>query len=147
MTVRPAEALPADLSGIAAGRMTFLVYRARGQAAGPWLALQGVLRRSRPGRRMAEMLGSGLGSACGADSFVILRELIAEGQGRCYLPMILGDGDARVERDDAMPAISVPLWVAVHSELRASPRLVALCETLAAKLEAEAPALAGGISE
>ncbi|WP_081617097.1 LysR family transcriptional regulator [Wenxinia marina] len=130
MTVRPALQLPADLVGAPAGRLRFAVYGAAEGGADAWLGLRGMLSRA-PAAAELERLLDGETPECGADSFVTLRELIAAGQGRTYLPTILGDPDPRIVREDGPPEVSVPVWVALHGALSDSPRLVALRDTLA----------------
>ena len=62
--------------------------------------------------------------AGGADSFMVLREMIRAGMGVAVLPTYLGDSDPGLQpRPDLMPEITVPLWVATYSELSDVPRI------------------------
>lgn len=143
ITVRPAERLPEDLVGEAAGSMSFGVFRRRGQHAEGWLGFCGPIARSVAAEWMArsvdpaEIRGR-------ADSFVVLRELAAAGQGQTVLPLFIGLGDPRIEPVAGMtPAISVPIWVASHSDLADVPRIAATRSALVLALRSEADCLAG----
>lgn len=142
IAVRPAVTLPDNLDGIRAARMGFAVYAAPGAPAG-WLGLAGSLSRARPARWLAEEIAPDtiLGRS---DSFVVLREMAAAGQGRAVLPCILGDDDPRLVRlDGAMPEMSVDLWVASHTDMADVPRIRAVREMLAAALSRDAVRLLG----
>ncbi len=124
ITVRPSQKLPEELIGTQAGVLRIAAYRPVGKdGALPWLGLRGALSRS----QMAEWLNAqltGEGSVTGADSFVVLRELVAAGVGQTLLPVVLAAGDPRLVPFDpgiAMP--SVPLWVASHVDMARVPRL------------------------
>ena len=141
LAVRPAQQLPPDLSGEAAGALGFGAYRRAGAGGDvPWLGLQGLLGRTPPARWIAE---SGQPQAgFGADSFPVLREMAAAGLGRAFLPRCLGDGDARLVADPGpTPAMSVPIWVASHADLGDAVRLRRLRRRLAEGLRDLAPVL------
>lgn len=144
IAVRPAETLPEDLVGEAVAELGFAAYA---PAADPgieaWLGLSGALARSRAARWMEErVVPAALAGA--ADSFVVLREMAAAGQGRAILPCILGDGDPRLVRLAGLVAeIAVPVWVACHADLADAPRLAAVRARLAAALRGEADRLRG----
>lgn len=133
ITVRPATALPDDLSGVQAGELSFGVFAAPG-TDDRWLALGGALARARPASWLADTVAPAriVGSA---DSFVSLREMAAAGMGRAILPVILGDPDPRLERlEDTLGPMSVPLWVATHTDLADAPRVAVVRDRLAAAL-------------
>lgn len=144
ITVRPAFELPDELTGLRAGDLGFAAYA---PAAVPrpetWLGLSGAIARSGAAAWMADELdASSIRGA--ADSFPVLRELTAEGAGIGILPCCLGDRDARLMRlDDAMPHMSVPIWVASHVELAPVPRLEKLRARLADVLIGVGPWLKG----
>jgi DNA-binding transcriptional LysR family regulator len=144
VAVRPAMTLPADLTGEEAARMGFAIYGARGGAeeAG-WLGLRGTLARSVAARWLEDMAGSAPFSG-GADSFVVLRELVAAGRGKAILPCILGDGDSRLQRAECMqPEIFVPVWVASHVDLAQTRRLRLIRSRIVEAIAPHAAALAG----
>ncbi len=122
IAVRPALSLPEDMEGEIAAHMDFGVY-ARPDAPRKWLGLVGPLTRSAPAKWQAEAISQD--SICGsADSFPVLARMAQHGMGRAILPRILGDAAEGLEPcQDAMPSISVPLWVASHVELGAVPRI------------------------
>ncbi len=129
IAVRPAHALPAGLVGARAGRLAFSVYAAPGGESA-WLGFAGSLQRSSPSdwldRNIAEADIAGR-----ADSFPVLREMAAAGQGRAILPSVLGDPDARLVRlDDILPPMLVDVWVASHVDLAEVPRIRAVREML-----------------
>ncbi|MEZ5912024.1 MAG: LysR family transcriptional regulator [Paracoccaceae bacterium] len=143
IAVRPTPKLPDDLSGTMAGELAFDVYGAPGGDDARWLELAAPLARSLPARWMAEHVAPAA-IAGGADSFVVLREMAAAGQGLAILPCILGDGDARLVRHrDVIPPMTVPVWVACHSDLSNAPRIRAVHDALVEGLGARKADLAG----
>lgn len=135
IAVRPALKLPDELVGEAAGRLGFAVYAAKRQGdPGPWLGLGGPLLRSRPGLWMQDNVPQSDVSAR-ADSFLVLRDLAERGRGRAILPCFVGDPAPGLERVEAgFAAMSVPLWVVTHRDLRDTPRLGKMREMLASFL-------------
>ena len=136
IAVRPALALPEGLVGAPVGRLGFAAYAAPGGGAG-WLGLGPALERSAPAAWMAENLSDD--DLCGrADSFPVLCEMAAAGQGRTILPTVLGDADPRLVRlEGLVPEMSIKVWVASHVDLAEVPRIRAVRDMLAR-------ALAGG---
>lgn len=142
IAVRPAMALPENLVGIRAARMGFAVYAAPGGAEG-WLGLAGSLTRARPAAWLDQAVAPETITGR-SDSFVVLREMAAAGQGRAVLPCILGDDDTRLVRlEGAMPEMAVDLWVASHADLADVPRIRRLRDMLAEALAGEAEGLLG----
>lgn len=129
IAVRPALELPAGLVGARAGRLRFSVYAAPGGEAG-WLGFGGTLHRSAPSAWLDRNVGKAE-IAGRADSFPVLREMAAAGQGRAILPCVLGDGDRRLVRiDDILPQMHVDVWVASHADLAQVPRIRAVRDML-----------------
>ena len=113
------------------------------EPARTWLALRGTLVRSPVATWLAREIAPERITG-GADSFVVLREMVAQGLGLSFLPCILGDGDLRLRRlPDAAPPFATPIWVASHADLAQSPRLRQARARLVEGLRACAPALAG----
>lgn len=140
IAVRPAVELPQGLVGARAGRLGFAVYAAPGGETG-WLGFGGVLQRSAPSNWLDEHVGEAE-IAGRADSFPVLREMAAAGQGRAILPQVLGDPDTRLVRlDDILPRMQVDIWVASHADLADVPRIRAVREMLLRTL-ASAPEIA-----
>jgi len=136
IAVRPAEQLPEELVGEVAARMGFGVYAAPGGEA-MWLGLSGPIARVRAATWMAETIPRAQISGW-SDSFLVLREMAAAGQGRAVLPCVVGDGDARLVRlRGAMPEMSVDLWVASHADMVDVPRIRVVREMLLAALRQE----------
>lgn len=143
ITVRPALSLPDDLVGEVAGRLGFGLYRGRGRETADWLGMAGQIARSRPGRWIDESVPADR-IVARADSFLVLRELAAEGLGMAILPAFLGNEDARLERGtDALPDLSVDLWVASHTDLAAIPRIAVVRHSLAQALSEQGARLSG----
>ncbi|MCR8723590.1 LysR family transcriptional regulator [Frigidibacter sp. ROC022] len=143
LTVRPAEKLGEELTGTQAAVLGFGHYRARAGGIDCWLGLSGPLGRSAPAGWMATGLPPDSVQG-GADSFLTLAAMVAEGLGQTILPCVIGDADPRLERvRGVVPEISVPIWVALHSELQGVPRLHAARALLAEAIAEEAPRLAG----
>lgn len=142
LTVRPTTALPEDMSGDVAASLAFGAY-ARTDAPQSWLALQGTLARSAPARWMKDNVPASQ-IAGSADSFLVLAELASQGLGIAAMPCFLGDGMAGLQRlPEALPAMSVPVWVATHVDLREAPRIRQARLRLRAFLESCADRLAG----
>lgn len=144
ITLRPAERLPDDLSGERVATLAFAVYEAPG-AKDKWLRLGGMLSATAPARWMtANVSDTDVGAV--ADSFVTLARLAVAGLGRAILPCILGERTPGLVRVDAgLPEIGVPVWVAAHVDLAASPRLKRLRAAIAEGM-AEAEAEMQGLS-
>ncbi len=132
VTVRPAEHLGEGLTGEVAGHMRFAVYAAR-DAVGPgtaWIGPAGPLTRSRAGRWLAERKSSH-GFVATADSFLVMRELVAANVGRSLLPCLIAETDPRLQRlDGAGCDLTVPLWVGCHVDLADVARIAALRTSL-----------------
>lgn len=144
ITVRPAMALSPELIGEAAAELGFGVYvPAMVPDSQSWLGLSGALSRT----PVAEWLRQSIAESAfvgAADSFVVLREMVAAGLGRAVMPRVLGDHDPRLMHlPDAMPEFLVPVWVASHADLADAPRLAAVRARLAEALCADAPRLRG----
>ena len=145
IAVRPAPELPEDLAGEAAAELGFAAYA---PAADPetkaWLGLSGPLSRSKV---VVEWMKANVAPTAltgAADSFVVLREMAAAGQGRALLPCVLGNGDPRLRRlEGTLPEFTVPIWVASHADLADAPRLAAVRARLAEALRADAARLRG----
>lgn len=135
VAIRPAVRLQDDLVGEVAGDLEFGVFKAP-DGASDWLGLSGALTSARPARWLADNIPE-TDFAGASDSFLVLRELAAMGQGQAILPRIIVEGDARlVEVKDAMPPMAAPIWVVSHSDLADVPRLKNLRARLAAEIAA-----------
>ena len=143
ITVRPAVALDADLTGEVAAQMECDVYAHPGASRELWLGFSGAIERSRVATWMAAEVSPSWITGAG-DSFVTLRELAAQGLGQAVLPCVLGDDDSRLERRRGiMPAMPVDIWVASHSDLTDVPRIRAVRALLVEALAARSDWLAG----
>lgn len=143
ISVRPAARLPDDMIGESPARLGFAAFAAPG-ARKVWLGLTGQLSRSVAGQWMAEHVPLDE-IAAGSDSFVVLRQLALAGMGTAILPVFLGEGCSGLVRcPDPAPVLSVPIWVATHSELHDAPRIRIVREQILAYLRARADLLAGG---
>ena len=143
ITVRPAVALDADLTGEVAAQLGFDVYAHPDADADHWLGLSGAIARSVVAEWMAGAVAASAITGAG-DSFMTLRELAAGGLGQVVLPCVLGDSDPRLERRRGiMPAMPVDLWVASHGDLADVPRIRAVRALLIEALAARADWLAG----
>src|SRR5690606_13694882 len=127
-----AERLAEDLVGERVAEMRFALYRPAGggapDAQGPqcWLGPAGPLARAVVGRWMdANVAADAI--VARADSFLVLSEMAAGGQGQAILPRIVGDRDPRLARcDGVVPPLAAGVWVASHVDLAAIPRIAAL---------------------
>ncbi len=150
ITVRPAMKLPDDLVGEAAAMLGFGLFRARrarGARGEAWLGISGPASRSRVGQWIAAEVDPARIVAA-ADSFLVLRELAAEGQGMAILPDFLGSEDARLERvAGRMPEMAVDIWVASHADLADVPRIAQTRRALSRALAAVAGRLRGQVGD
>ena len=144
ITVRPTQKLPDELFGVRAASLGFGVYRAASSEPDDhWLGIGGPSSRSLPARWLEDHVDQTLITGA-ADSFLILREMAAAGQGKAVLPCYLGDGDPRLTRVFAlMPPMQVDLWVASHRDLADTPRIRLVRDLLADALRAKSRWLAG----
>lgn len=143
ITVRPALALPDDLVGEVAAVLGFGLFRRRGSGTEDWLGLAGQTARSRVGRWVEESVEPAR-IAARADSFLVLRELAAEGLGLAVLPDFLGAEHPGLERvEGRLPDLSVDIWVASHADLASVPRIAAARVELTRALAADALRLRG----
>ena len=143
ITVRPTDSLSDDLVGEIGATLGFGLFRQKGSGSSDWLGICGPLSRSLIGRWMANELDPAGIVAC-ADSFPVLREMAAAGQGMAPLPWFLGHEDGRLEEvRGIIPDISVDIWVASHADLADVPRIAETRRALVAALDGMAARLRG----
>jgi DNA-binding transcriptional LysR family regulator len=144
LALRPAVALPEDLSGRQVATMRFHVYGKR-STGGKWLGLAGPLAGALPARWMAETVQA-TDIVASADSFCVLAELAAQGQGRVILPCIIGDTTPGLERlPSDMPDFEVPVWIACHRDLAGSEKLRRVMDAIEKLVQPHLAALAGQV--
>jgi DNA-binding transcriptional LysR family regulator len=142
VAIRPGLELGAGLEGDAVARLGFAVYAAENNNT-RWLGLSGPLARSLGARWMADHIPQSQIIAS-ADSFYVLRELVATGCGQAILPCFIGDSDPRLSRiNTKMPRIEVPIWVASHVDQSTSARIRMLRTLLTEALVQKADILHG----
>lgn len=147
IAVRPALQLPDDLVGDVPARLGFAIFRAAGHPGEDWLGISGPLARSVPGRWIASHVEAAH-IAGSANSFPVLREMVARGLGQTILPTMLGAGDPRLERvADRFDPMEVDIWVASHADLADIPQIAEVRRTLCDALAAMAPRLAGAVQD
>ena len=125
IVVRPSVNLAEDLAGTAVAKLGFAAY-AVNERAQKWHGLAGPLSRSVAAKWIAEEIPTDqLTTAC--DSFLTLRELAVLDGGIAVLPCFLGDNEQRlIKLDNAMPHLTVPIWVAHHVDTIETPQLKAV---------------------
>ncbi|SPH17778.1 HTH-type transcriptional regulator TfdS [Defluviimonas aquaemixtae] len=130
IAVRPTEHLSSELVGEAPVSMGFGLYRKSGTPSEAWLGLSGALSRSLPARWMSKSVDPAR-IVASSDSFPVLREMAAEGQGMAILPDILGQTDPSLVRvEGGIPDMAIPIWVACHADLADVPRIAETCHAL-----------------
>ena len=143
ISVRPAVALEDNLSGEVVGRLAFGVYARKDCDPERWLGLSGGLARSVAGSWVSENVKPEQLVAA-ADSFLILKEFAAIGNGQAVLPCVLGDSDPRLERRFKRSIdMGVNIWVACHNDLADVPRIRVVRRFLVKAMRAQAHRLAG----
>ena len=121
IVVRPAVILEGGLSGQRAGYLSFGVY-CDGNTDRRWLNLDGALSGSLAAKWMSDHVDPNE-ITDGADSFLVLKEMVASGIGKALLPTVIGDTDARLTRlEEEALSVSVPVWVATLEEFAKTPR-------------------------
>lgn len=144
ITVRPTDKLGDDLIGEIGAKLGFGLFRKKGGETTDWLGICGPLSRSVIGRWMEGGLDPARIVAC-ADSFPVLREMAAAGQGMAPMPYFLGREDDRLEEvKGVIPDVSVDIWVASHADLADVPRIAETRRAFAVALGKMAPRLCGG---
>jgi DNA-binding transcriptional LysR family regulator len=78
-----------------------------------------------------------------SDSSLALLAAARASAGVAVLPRYLGDGDATLRRVTMPDEPAEPIWLTVHRDLQATPRVRALLDFLAATLRQDAPLLTG----
>ncbi|MDU9003198.1 LysR family transcriptional regulator [Sedimentitalea todarodis] len=142
ISVRPALALPDEMTGDSRATLAFRAYHTPG-ASDCWLSLSGALARSIPAKWMETHIPADR-IATGSDSFLVLRELAKLGLGTAILPVFVGETTpGLVRHPGAMPMLSVPIWVGTHSDLRDVPRIRIVRERILTYLAERAPTLDG----
>jgi DNA-binding transcriptional LysR family regulator len=109
------------------GRLDYAVYapRRHGGDTLPWITYEEGLRHL-PQARWVAATGGEEGPLLVNDAEAILQGLHA-GLGRALVPCFVADGDARLRRlPGPKVALSRPLWLLVHRELRAQARIAAV---------------------
>lgn len=109
------------------GRLDYAVYapRRRGGEGLPWITYEEGLRHL-PQARWVAAAGGEEGPLLVNDAEVIVEALHA-GLGKALLPCFVAEGDTRLRRlPGPKVALSRPLWLLVHRELRAQPRVAAV---------------------
>ncbi len=133
IVVRPTVDLGDNLVGQHVGDLAFAAY-GDGNPDRKWLKLEGALSGSLAAKWMTDnvpadqMIG-------GADSFLVVQRLVAEGIGNALLPRLVGDADHRLNRLDVEGAdFAVPVWVACLKEFALTPRFALVQKLLANEL-------------
>lgn len=133
IAVRPTPELEDGLAGEKVGILAFGAY-SNGCEQNNWVGMSGPLRRSRPAKWMEENVEVER-IPYSSDSFLVIREMIAEGFGTGFLPTFLGDGDARLEPVEiSAEKITIPLWIATPEELARNVRIQAVWKLLSQAL-------------
>jgi DNA-binding transcriptional LysR family regulator len=109
------------------GRLDYAAYapRRRGGESLPWITYEEGLRHL-PQARWVAAASNEDGPLLVNDAEAMLQALHA-GLGKAVVPCFVGEGDMRLRRLPGPKAVlSRPLWLLVHRELRAQPRIAAV---------------------
>jgi DNA-binding transcriptional LysR family regulator len=144
LTIRPSINEPNDLRARRAGTMRFEIFATKqfwAENAGKpfedlnWLGVSKALAKSPVGIWMDENIPSKR-IKFRADSFLVLRELAANGNGACLLPKFVAVKDNQLESNPKMDLkLSTNLWVAGHEDLERSPHIKTCARFLAEALK------------
>ncbi len=133
IAIRPTKALEDGHVGEVVGELEFAVYGLSPEDE-RWIDLKGALRRSKPAEWMNEKVPTNIVSH-GSDSFLVIREMIADGFGRAFLPRFVGDRDSRLKeiRMDGAK-FSVPVWIVALEDVSENIRLQTVWKQIAKEL-------------
>lgn len=140
------------LRGRRVGTVAMAIYAARnlpvpetlGSFSGiPWVGFDAALACSGPGTWVAHNIPES-DIRFRANTLLGAAQAVRSGIGCGLLPCFVGGSIPDLVRLGApLPALSVPLWLLVHTEMARLPRIRRACDTLAAKLKQVAPLLTG----
>jgi DNA-binding transcriptional LysR family regulator len=152
LSVRPSNNPLADLIGRNVSSKTFTVYAQKAaytkwkelpEEQRPWIGISHDLRKSLVSQWMRNIEDGGQIITIG-NSFVVNRELTANGFGFAVLPCFLGDPDKRPIRvEPPIPELETSVWVLIHKDLRTSARVKALSDHLTRGLKRQRDLFAG----
>ena len=129
VAIKPARDIPDDLVGRQIATMRFDAYA---QFASPdkWLGLAGPLANALPATWVSKEINTDQILAS-ADSFLVLRDMAVLGQGRVFLPCLLGDAHPDLQRvPSGAPDFEVPIWIAYHRDLFGSEKLRLVADSI-----------------
>ncbi|MCB2093653.1 MAG: LysR family transcriptional regulator [Rhodobacteraceae bacterium] len=130
IAIRPAERLPEDLAGESPVDLSFAPFARKCRDNDHWLGLSGPLARSVAGRWLDANVDPAR-IVARADSFLILREIAAAGDGMAILPAFLGAEDDRLEWvPGVVSGLKARIWVASHADLADVPRFAEMRRAL-----------------
>jgi len=133
IAIRPTHRLEEGLDAVHAGDLSFAVYGADPEVR-TWIGLGSGLARSAPAKWMVTNIPPSL-VPCEADSFLVVRELVAAGLGKAFLPRFLGETDSRIQEvSGADLPLSVPIWSAIPEELSSNVRVQLVRNLIAEEL-------------
>lgn len=122
-----------DLRARRLADVAFAAYRAEGAPPDldEWVAFQESPARTAIGR-LAEARLAGRPPALRAGEFAAHRAAARSGLACAFLPCFMGDADPALARvDDGPPVLKLGLWLVVHRDLAAAPRIQAVMRHLA----------------
>lgn len=133
IAIRPTKALEDGLVGEVVGDLDFAVYGLAPEDD-KWIGLKGPLRRSKPADWMDENVPA-RNVSHDSDSFLVIREMIAEGFGKAFLPRFIGDRDPRLKEIGLDGCdISVPVWIVALEDVSENARLQTVWKHIAEEL-------------
>lgn len=134
IVVRATNALDESLAGQCVGKLYFAPY-SNGAPNQKWLKLEGMLANTIAANWLRDHVPSDQMTG-GADSFLMLQQLAAQGLGKSLLPEIVGNSDYRLSRFDIdHPPKGVQIWVASLKEFTHVPRILSVQKKLVKELQ------------
>lgn len=135
IVVRATNSLDDTMTGQSIGTLKFAAFH-DGSPNQKWLNLEGALARSVPAQWLRDHVPQEQVTG-GADSFLALQQLAAQGAGKALLPEFVGDAEDRLTRvTGEMPLKGVKIWVATLREFAHVPRFVSVQDMLVKELRA-----------
>jgi molybdate transport repressor ModE-like protein len=145
IALRVTPAPPESLVGRKLANVAFAVYGTKGSTRdeSPWVVFDASLAATPQGKWEAENV-PGDRVALRTNSRVVFVEAVTAGAGIGVLPCGVASQLPNVVRlGDPIPALTLPLWILTHEDLKDTPRVRALMDFLVSVFEREKPLLEG----
>ena len=132
LAIRAADEPPDPLIAQRLGAIAMARYRAAGDGSpsGAWIGLSEAVPFAALHRWMTAHVADEDQAIC-VDSMLAMQKAVVDGMGDALLPCYLADNDPRLVRVGApISALTTPIWLLVHPDMRRTARVRALRQAL-----------------